>query len=128
MTWEEASVVVCPIDRHRIVVPARHVELIGQQRDAAEDGGGVTDLAAVLGAPVPSGPRRALRVRTDDAARWLIIGGHVSVRSLPAGAFSAFPEWLGESLLLLPFTGLVAVDGAFAFELDPARLPAVEAP
>lgn len=119
-------VVVCALDRHRVVVPAGRVEVIGEQQDAERDGR-ITDLAAILGVPPPPGPRRALRVLAGEAARWLVIGGAVSVRTLPAAAFRTFPEWLDGVLALVPFAGLVAIDGGFAFELDLTRLPRSEA-
>lgn len=123
-------IIVCAsIDPHRVVVPADRVERIGEHADAAEDERGATDVAALLGLRPPVGPRRALRVKPggEEAARWVVVGEQVAVRQVPRDAFGAWPRWLDALGAKLPVAGLVALDGAFAFELDVARLLAREA-
>lgn len=122
-------IVVCgSIHAHRVVVPAARVDVIGEQDDAEREGVRITDVASILRVSPPPGPRRALRVVAGDAARWLVMGDSISVRALPAGAFSGFPEWLTAVSAGLPFSGLVALDGAFAIELDLTRLISSEVP
>jgi hypothetical protein len=122
-------IVVCAsIDAHRVVVPAEQVEAIGEHSDAERDPTRSTDVAALLGLAAPLGPRRALRVSAGCITRWLIVGAHVAVRTLPSGAFGVLPRWLDGIHARLPLAGLVAVDGAFAFELDVARLLSGGAP
>lgn len=116
------------IQAHRVAVAAARVDVIGDQADAEREGVSVTDVASILRVSPPRGRRRALRVIAGDAARWLVMGERVSVRTLPAAAFGVFPEWLTGVSASLPFSGLVAIDGAFAIELDLARLIASEAP
>lgn len=125
MTPTASAVVVGSIHRHRVVVPASRVATIGDHRDAASEDAIVVDVAALLGVSPPPGPRRALRLHAHGAPRWLIFGERVSVTSVPTDAFAHLPEWLAGTSGLLPFARLVALDGAFAFELDLARvLPA----
>jgi hypothetical protein len=114
--------VLASIDAHRLVVPAEQVEAIGEHRDAERDPGRATDVAALLGLPAPLGPRRALQVRAASITRWLIVGDSVAIRTLPSAAFAVLPRWLDGLHARLPFAGLVAVDGAFAFELDVERM------
>ena len=122
-------IVVCgSIHAHRVVVPAARVDVIGEQHDAEREGVYITDVASVLRVSPPPGPRRALRVVAGDAARWLVMGDSISVRTLPAEAFGGFPEWLTGVSASLPFSGLVALDGAFAVELDLTRLVSSEVP
>jgi len=114
-------IVVCAsIDPHRVVVPAEEVELIGEQADVGD--GAATDVAALLGVTPPAEPRRALRVRAAGAAHWLIVGDRVAVQRVSSGAFRALPEWLEGIGDTLPLSGVVALDGTFAFALDVGRV------
>lgn len=120
----EVTIVCGSLRDHQVAVLAAWVNAIGEHRDAEREGAGITDVASILGVTPPLGPRRALRVSAGagDAGRWLVMGERVSVRTLPADAFGAFPEWLKGIGASLPFAGLVALDGAFAIELDLVRL------
>lgn len=121
---EGAVLVVCAIERHRVAVPAERVERIAEHVAASDEAGEATDLAAMLGLAVPDEERRALRVVAAGAARWLLIGSRVSVQRVSPDAFVPFPPWLEGARALQPFSGLVALDGSFALELDPKRLMA----
>ncbi len=112
------SVVVLSMAPHRLVLPSEHVDRIGGRDEAPPED--TTDLATLLRIPAPEGARRAVRVLAGERARWLLVGGSISVRSVPAGAFVGFPRWLDGAPELACFAGLVAMDEGFALELRPS--------
>lgn len=113
----DSPVLVLPIAGVRLVLDAMRV---GAIEDAARADGARRDLASMMGLEVAPGRRRALRVASDGS--WLIAGERVIVRSLRREAFKPLPPWLAALGERLGLSGLVDVDGGFAFALDFDRI------
>ncbi|MBI5547777.1 MAG: hypothetical protein HY901_28170 [Deltaproteobacteria bacterium] len=104
------------VGAERVVLVASWEQVVRQERAST------LDLAALLGAALPSTDRRALGLSGPTSDLWLGMGPHVRVRRVPLRCLAPLPALLTGAGLRFACTRVLVDEEGLCFVLDAGAL------